>query len=78
MDFKFKKVRRQISTLTVNTNTKENTLNTLRFSLQKPPNIDLDGPEEMHFFNVRVLNNNKRLAYKFEQATEDNVEEVAL
>jgi hypothetical protein len=33
--------------------------------------VDLDGPEEMHFFNVAVVRNNKRMAYRFESASID-------
>jgi hypothetical protein len=53
-------------------NTKDNTLNTLRVSvLNKFGNIEIEGPEEMHFFNASVALNNKRLAYKFENVDEE-------
>jgi hypothetical protein len=56
----------QSSSLTGLTNTKDNTINTLRVSAVGEFNrIEIEGPEELHFFNVSVVRNNKKLRIKF-------------
>ncbi len=40
--------------------------NNLKISAQKISSQDIEGPEELHFFNVGICQNNKKLAYKFE------------
>jgi hypothetical protein len=40
--------------------------NNLRISAQKFSSPYIEGPEELHYFNVEISQNNKKLAYKFE------------
>lgn len=53
--------------------TKDNSITSLRMSCSMPKlgNVDLEGPEELHFFNVGIFQNNKRHAHKFEQGNSD-------
>jgi hypothetical protein len=62
----------QSCSLTGLTNTKDNTINTLKVSaIGTFNNLEIDGPEELHFFNVSMVRNNKKLAYKFERVEEE-------
>jgi hypothetical protein len=40
--------------------------NNLRLSAQNFSSKNIEGPEELHYFNVEISQNNKNLAYKFE------------
>ena len=40
--------------------------NNIKVISQSRMGSDIEGPEELHFFNVGVCQNNKKLAYKFE------------
>lgn len=50
--------------------TKDNTLGTMRATNTsiriKKNNIDIEGPEELHSFYVGLIQQNKSLAFKFE------------
>ncbi len=50
--------------------TKDNTLNTNRNK-----NMEIEGPEDLHIFNVSIMIKNKRISNKFEPCQDKSIDE---